>query len=111
MKKLKMFQLLSRVWNGPQNALTGKQAEEKMTSILRNKFPKAKVIEVSDVSGKNNYIFFYNQPWVLSIHSVINCFNFIEGGCGAMFEVHVVAPEFQGMNTVKQHRAINEVNW
>lgn len=52
MNKMKIFQLLSRVWNGPQNVLTGKQAEEKMTSILRNKFPKAEVIEVCDISGK-----------------------------------------------------------
>ncbi|XP_011498633.1 PREDICTED: bolA-like protein 3 [Ceratosolen solmsi marchali] len=74
------FSLLSRVWNGPQNVLTGKQAEEKMINILKDKFPKAETIEVSDVSG----------------------------GCGAMFEVNVIAPEFRGLNTVKQHRIINE---
>ena len=28
-----------------------------------------------------------------------------------MFEVHVVAPEFKGLNTVKQHRIINEVRY
>lgn len=50
--KTKVFQLLSRVWNGPQNVLTGKEAEEKMVSILRDKFPEAKIIEVCDVSGK-----------------------------------------------------------
>jgi hypothetical protein len=54
MSKIKVLQLLSRVWNGPQNVLTGKQAEEKMINILKNKFPKAKTIEVSDVSGSNN---------------------------------------------------------
>lgn len=73
--------LLSRVWNGPSGALAGKQAEQKMTTILRNRFPKAKLIEVTDVSG----------------------------GCGAMFEINVVAPEFKGLNAVKQHRIINEV--
>lgn len=31
------------------------------------------------------------------------------GGCGAMFEINVVAPEFKGLNTIKQHRLINEV--
>lgn len=31
------------------------------------------------------------------------------GGCGAMFEINVIAPEFKGLNTVKQHRIINEV--
>ena len=51
MNKMKIFQLLSRVWNGPQNVLTGKQAEDKMVAILRTKFPKAQVIEVCDVSG------------------------------------------------------------
>lgn len=52
MNKMKVLQLLSRVWNGPSGVLAGKQAEQKMTSILRNKFPNAKLIEVSDVSGK-----------------------------------------------------------
>ncbi|XP_058792318.1 bolA-like protein 3 isoform X2 [Phymastichus coffea] len=74
------FSLLSRVWNGPQNSLSGKQAEEKMVAILRSKFPQAKVIEVCDVSG----------------------------GCGAMFEVNVITLEFKGLNTVKQHRIIND---
>ncbi|KAL7298289.1 bolA-like protein 3 [Trichogramma pretiosum] len=73
--------LLSRVWNGPQNSFTGKQAEDKMMTILREKFPKAEIIQVQDVSG----------------------------GCGAMFEISVIAPEFKGLNTVKQHRLINEV--
>lgn len=36
--------------------------------------------------------------------------NYILGGCGAMFEINVIAPEFKGLNTVKQHRIINEVS-
>ncbi|XP_043276799.1 bolA-like protein 3 isoform X2 [Venturia canescens] len=72
--------LLSRVWSGPNGALAGKQAEQKMIDILRNKFPNAQTIEVTDVSG----------------------------GCGAMFHINVVASEFKGLNTVKQHRIINE---
>lgn len=72
--------LLSRVWNGPNKTLSGKEAEEKMVSILRNTFPKADVIEVTDISG----------------------------GCGAMFEVNVIAPEFKGLTKVKQHQIINE---
>ncbi|XP_043516305.1 bolA-like protein 3 isoform X1 [Frieseomelitta varia] len=75
-----VLQLLSRVWNGPNRVLAGKNAEQKMISILRNKFPQAKVIEVNDVSG----------------------------GCGAMFEINVIAPEFKGLNTIKQHRLIND---
>lgn len=54
MNKSKLLQLLSRLWNGPGGALAGKQAEQKMISILRNKFPKAVLIEVTDVSGKNS---------------------------------------------------------
>ncbi|EZA48587.1 bolA-like protein 3 [Ooceraea biroi] len=73
--------LLSRLWNGSSGVLAGKQAEQKMISILRNRFPKAQLIEVTDMSG----------------------------GCGAMFDISVVAPEFKGLNTVKQHRIINEV--
>ncbi|XP_008545533.1 bolA-like protein 3 isoform X2 [Microplitis demolitor] len=72
--------LLSRVWSGQSGVLAGKQAEEKMTSILRNKFPKAHTIEVNDISG----------------------------GCGAMFEVNVITSEFNGLSTVKQHRLIND---
>ncbi|KOX75496.1 BolA-like protein 3 [Melipona quadrifasciata] len=77
---MKVLQLLSRVWNGPNRVLAGKNAEQKMILILRNKFPQAKVIEVNDVSG----------------------------GCGAMFEINVIAPEFKGLNTIKQHRLIND---
>ncbi|XP_046418635.1 bolA-like protein 3 [Neodiprion pinetum] len=80
-KNFRNISLLSRVWSGPNGALAGKQAEQKMVTILRDKFPKASLIEVTDVSG----------------------------GCGAMFEVNVVAPEFRGLNTVKQHRVINEI--
>nr|XP_033339763.1 bolA-like protein 3 isoform X2 [Megalopta genalis] len=80
MSNFRNISLLSRVWNGPNGALAGKQAEEKMKQILKNKFPNAKLIEVNDVSG----------------------------GCGAMFEINVVAIEFQGLNTMMQHRMINE---
>ncbi|KAK1120480.1 hypothetical protein QLX08_000444 [Tetragonisca angustula] len=80
MSNFRNISLLSRVWNGPNRVLAGKNAEQKMISILRNKFPQAKVIEVNDVSG----------------------------GCGAMFEINVIAPEFKGLNTIKQHRLIND---
>lgn len=52
MNKTKLLQLLSRLWNGPNGVLAGKQAEQKMISILRNRFPQAQLIEVSDVSGE-----------------------------------------------------------
>lgn len=50
--KTKIFQLLSRVWSGQNGALAGRQAEEKMKSILSDKFPKAETIQVVDISGK-----------------------------------------------------------
>ncbi|XP_018372849.1 PREDICTED: bolA-like protein 3 isoform X1 [Trachymyrmex cornetzi] len=81
MNETKLLQLLSRLWNGSNGILAGKHAEEKMISILRNRFPQAQLIEVTDVSG----------------------------GCGAMFDINVVASEFKGLNTVKQHQIINKV--
>lgn len=52
--KEKALQTLSRVWRGQSNVLAGKQAEEKMISILKNKFPKAELIEVNDISGNSS---------------------------------------------------------
>lgn len=113
--KTKLLQLLSRLWNGSNGVLAGKQAEQKMISILRNRFPQAQLIEVIDVSGKIILSYIY-------IHTILsrkerflnNIFHWhiitiILGGCGAMFDINVVAPEFKGLNTVKQHRIINEV--
>lgn len=57
MNKTKLLQLLSRLWNGPNGVLAGKQAEERMITILRNRFPKAEVIEVTDVSGTKKNLF------------------------------------------------------
>lgn len=60
MNKTKLLQLLSRLWNGSNGMLAGKHAEQKMISILRNRFPQAQLIEVTDVSGK--IILFYFPP-------------------------------------------------
>ena len=30
----------------------------------------------------------------------------VSGGCGAMFEVHVEAPDFRGLRMVKQHQLV-----
>lgn len=59
MNKTKLLQLLSRLWNGPNGVLAGKQAEERMITILRNRFPKAEVIEVTDVSGTHKTCFVF----------------------------------------------------
>ncbi|BES93745.1 BolA-like protein [Nesidiocoris tenuis] len=53
-------------------------AEEKLKSILKTSFPEAKSVEVVDVSG----------------------------GCGAMYEIYVEAPQFKGLSIVKQHRLV-----
>lgn len=55
MNKSKLLQLLTRLWNGPNGVLAGKHAEQKMISILRNRLPKAVLIEVTDVSGKKSF--------------------------------------------------------
>ena len=54
--------------------------EQQLIDQLRVKFPNATDIVVADVSG----------------------------GCGAMFEVFVEAPEFKGMRVVKQHQMVNQ---
>ncbi|KAL3859831.1 hypothetical protein ACJMK2_010023 [Sinanodonta woodiana] len=59
---------------------TPTEGERKIADILRQKFPGAKNVEVSDISG----------------------------GCGAMYEVLVEAEEFRGKRTVLQHKMINE---
>lgn len=33
----------------------------------------------------------------------------VSGGCGAMFRIEVVSPQFDGLSLVKQHRMVNEV--
>lgn len=33
----------------------------------------------------------------------------VSGGCGDFYQVLVVSPRFAGLNTVKQHRAVNAV--
>lgn len=60
-----MLQLLSRVWNGPNNVLAGKEAEQKMINILKNKFPEAQLVEVTDVSGRMNFQFLKNCFFVI----------------------------------------------
>ncbi|KAF4520319.1 hypothetical protein B566_EDAN004379 [Ephemera danica] len=72
--------LLSKLWNGPQASAGGIEAERRLQEILQKSFPKAQTVQVSDISG----------------------------GCGAMYEIVVEAPEFKGLSIVKQHRLVNE---
>lgn len=56
------------------------EAERRLISKLQETFPKAAEIRVQ----------------------------YISGGCGSMFEVHVLAEEFRNVRTVVQHRMVNE---
>ncbi|KAL8570458.1 hypothetical protein ACOMHN_034493 [Nucella lapillus] len=56
------------------------EGETAIVEKLQSKFPGAKTIEVSDISG----------------------------GCGAMYQISVEAEEFRGKKTVLQHRLVNE---
>jgi len=39
----------------------------------------------------------------------IACLHTVTGGCGSMYEVHIMAEEFRDVRTVMQHRMVNEV--
>ncbi|CAG9862315.1 unnamed protein product [Phyllotreta striolata] len=54
--------------------------EQLILDKLRGKFPKAATISVEDTSG----------------------------GCGAMFNVSVETPDFQGLSVMKQHKLVYE---
>ncbi|XP_005105948.1 bolA-like protein 3 [Aplysia californica] len=54
--------------------------EQKIISKLQESFPNATHIQVADVSG----------------------------GCGAMYQILIETPEFEGKRTVQQHRMVNE---
>lgn len=57
------------------------EAEAKLINLLRSRFPKARHIDVVDISG----------------------------GCGAMYTVYVETSEFRNMRTVRQHQMVNDV--
>lgn len=66
-----LLQLLSRVWSGPVKELSGKQAEEKMTNLLREKLPQAKSIEVTDISGTLIIVFqlFFSSTFLFDFYN------------------------------------------
>ncbi|XP_055538058.1 bolA-like protein 3 [Wyeomyia smithii] len=70
--------ILSRVWSGANGS--NKNSEQTLRKALQSKFPQAKNVVVSDISG----------------------------GCGSMYEIYVETEEFKGLSTVKQHRLITE---
>ncbi|XP_035986654.1 bolA-like protein 3 [Fundulus heteroclitus] len=54
--------------------------EERIASVLKEKFPQASKLKVVDISG----------------------------GCGAMYEIHIESSEFKGKRTVQQHKLVNQ---
>uniref|UniRef100_T1JGP7 BolA-like protein 3 n=1 Tax=Strigamia maritima TaxID=126957 RepID=T1JGP7_STRMM len=62
------------------SSIGASEGEKRITEILKNKFPHASTIAVTDISG----------------------------GCGAMYEIIVESSEFQGIRTVLQHRLVHE---
>ncbi|XP_072254914.1 bolA-like protein 3 [Pyxicephalus adspersus] len=56
------------------------EGEQRITQVLKTKFPQASSIRVVDISG----------------------------GCGSMYEIHVESEEFKAKRTVQQHQMINE---
>lgn len=56
------------------------EAELKVTQILKEKFPRATAIKVTDISG----------------------------GCGAMYEIKIESEEFKEKRTVQQHQMVNQ---
>lgn len=75
-------------FDGRSNYSTDEKGEERVPSdnelklidLLRKRFPKAKTIDVIDISG----------------------------GCGAMYTIFVETVEFKNLRTVKQHQLIND---
>ncbi|CAH2274674.1 Hypothetical predicted protein [Pelobates cultripes] len=56
------------------------KGEERITDVLRAKFPQATYIHVVDISG----------------------------GCGSMYEIHIESEEFKSKRPVQQHRMVND---
>lgn len=76
---LKHFQHSTRIWYSTSNT-ANVVSEEQIKTILNKRFSNAVDIKVEDVSG----------------------------GCGAMFDIYVEAPEFKGLSVVKQHKSVYE---
>ncbi|XP_043937748.1 bolA-like protein 3 [Protopterus annectens] len=77
---LKILQtlLLSNFLRRHSSSLTN--GEVRLSQILKENFPRAESVKVLDISG----------------------------GCGAMYEIHVISEEFKGKRIVQQHQMINQ---
>ncbi|XP_014444379.1 bolA-like protein 3 [Tupaia chinensis] len=56
------------------------EGELKVTQVLKEKFPRATAIQVTDISG----------------------------GCGAMYEIKIESDDFKEKRTVQQHQMVNQ---
>ncbi|EDL91139.1 similar to BolA domain-containing protein like (11.4 kD) (1P25) (predicted) [Rattus norvegicus] len=56
------------------------EGELKVTQVLKEKFPRATAIQVTDISG----------------------------GCGAMYEIKIESEEFKAKRMVQQHQMVNQ---
>ncbi|XP_071785172.1 bolA-like protein 3 [Asterias amurensis] len=80
LRRIFSSRLLPQRWRGLSDSTVLTQGEQKLKSILRDKFPKAVAVQVQDVSG----------------------------GCGAMYEVTIESEEFDGKRTLQQHRMVTQ---
>ncbi|XP_011836094.1 PREDICTED: bolA-like protein 3 isoform X1 [Mandrillus leucophaeus] len=74
---------LSVLWQLPLHHrmfATQTEGELRVTQILKEKFPRATAIKVTDISG----------------------------GCGAMYEIKIESEEFKEKRTVQQHQMVNQ---
>lgn len=75
-----MAQLLP-LWHCAQRMFASQtEGELKVTQVLKEKFPRATAIQVTDISG----------------------------GCGAMYEIKIESEEFKEKRTVQQHQMVNQ---
>jgi len=80
--RFQFFRMFSSAYDKTNgNEKTSTLGEKMLRTKLKENFPKATEIHVSDISG----------------------------GCGAMYEILIEAPEFAGKRTIQQHRMVNDV--
>lgn len=69
------------LWHCAQRMFASQtEGELKVTQVLKEKFPRATAIQVTDISG----------------------------GCGAMYEIKIESEEFKEKRTVQQHQMVNQ---
>ncbi|KAI6073591.1 BolA-like protein 3 [Aix galericulata] len=120
---------------GPWRSFTSRtDGEARVTRVLREKFPRASVIRVVDISGNPPAPLRPPRRAVRSAAAGLSParprrwlgaswpggrrqrsaggrtagLRFLAGGCGAMYEVHVESEEFREKQMVQQHQMVNQ---